>query len=309
MTLDTQEKYLTLDALGQKVEIRYLDAGIGETLVLVHGVGSCLEVWSKNIPELAKSFRVIALDMPGHGKSTRLDDSNLYTTKNMAEVLYQFIKAINLPQKPVIAGHSVGAIICLSLIIDHQDIGDKLILISPGGLGSSIGGKFRLATIFPLGEIAFSWIGIEITKLIAYSRLPKNELIDKPFLDSLFRYMQQKGSSDAIVKSLRYEANIHGLKNPYTKNQLASIKIPTLVMWGSADKSVPAIYAEVAATNIPNSRVIVFEGAKHRSQVSYSTKVNEFIKTFSLEGKLDEVIEQYAASKQIYNVLAEYKEF
>ncbi|WP_431323362.1 alpha/beta fold hydrolase [Rhizobium sp. YTU87027] len=88
--------------------VAYHDVGQGEPLVLVHGVGMRLEAWSPQIPEFARTHRVIAVDMPGHGESKALPAGS--TIKDFVAWLERFLDDIGL-SRVNIAGHSMGAMI------------------------------------------------------------------------------------------------------------------------------------------------------------------------------------------------------
>ena len=92
--------------LKNDIKLAYIDEGKGsETILMIHGLGSYLPAWKKNIGELSKNYRVIAVDLPGYGKSSKIPHSGLMTF--YAEVIADFIQKLELG--PVnLAGHSMG---------------------------------------------------------------------------------------------------------------------------------------------------------------------------------------------------------
>jgi len=88
--------------------VAYHEAGEGEALVLIHGVGMRLEAWAPQIANLAKTHRVIAIDMPGHGGSARLPLGS--TIRDFVDWLERFLDDLGL-SRVSIAGHSMGAMI------------------------------------------------------------------------------------------------------------------------------------------------------------------------------------------------------
>ena len=84
----------------------YLDQGLGETvLVLIHGWGADHEVWENQAPRLAEEFRVLSLDLPGHGKSDKPETD--YTQDYLAEAITAVLDDAGV-DRVVIAGHSMG---------------------------------------------------------------------------------------------------------------------------------------------------------------------------------------------------------
>ncbi|MEW5984562.1 MAG: alpha/beta hydrolase [Acidobacteriota bacterium] len=122
------------------VRTRYYDYGQGDPLVLLHGgsIGTftrprnSANVWTANIPGLAKTFRVLAPDRIGAGLTDIPGDDTQLSREGDAEHVYQFIKALGLP--PVhIAGHSAGGGIAITLALRHPEVVKTLIIVSVGG--------------------------------------------------------------------------------------------------------------------------------------------------------------------------------
>jgi len=111
--------------------LAYVDQGQGDqTIVFIHGLGSYLPAWKKNIPELSKHFRVIAIDLPGYGKSSKLPHSGKMTY--YAGVVNDFAEALDLG-KIVLGGHSMGGQISMVTALYYPERVDKLILAAPAG--------------------------------------------------------------------------------------------------------------------------------------------------------------------------------
>lgn len=88
--------------------VAYYEAGEGQPLVLIHGVGMRLEAWEPQIAELSKTSRIIAVDMPGHGESDKLPSGS--SIKDFVAWLGRFLDEMKL-ERVSIAGHSMGAMI------------------------------------------------------------------------------------------------------------------------------------------------------------------------------------------------------
>lgn len=88
--------------------VSYIEAGAGEPLVLIHGVGMRLEAWAPQIAFFSKTHRVIAVDMPGHGESARLPDAS--KLEDFVAWFARFLDEMKIETANV-AGHSMGALI------------------------------------------------------------------------------------------------------------------------------------------------------------------------------------------------------
>ena len=112
-------------------KIAYIDQGNGEqTIILVHGLASNAGFWRYNIPELSKNYRVIAVDLPGYGKSQKGDYP--YSMSFYADQIKNLIEELKL-KNVVYVGHSMGGQIGIKLAIKYPEILSKLVLASPAG--------------------------------------------------------------------------------------------------------------------------------------------------------------------------------
>lgn len=114
------------------IEIAYFDEGISEkTIVCIHGLGSNKKAFLKNIEELSKNLRVIAIDLPNYGNSSKGDFPS--TMNFFSEVIIEFIEALDL-RNVILCGHSMGGQISTLTALNYPDLVSKLILIAPAGL-------------------------------------------------------------------------------------------------------------------------------------------------------------------------------
>ena len=115
----------------RNINVAVVDEGEGETtLLLVHGLGSYIKGWKKNIPELSQRFRVIAVDLPGYGKSDK--EAYQYSLSFYAEVLTELLDEMGV-ERVVMVGHSMGGQISMITALNHPEKVEKLVLISPAG--------------------------------------------------------------------------------------------------------------------------------------------------------------------------------
>jgi pimeloyl-ACP methyl ester carboxylesterase len=111
------------------VRLHYVERGTGTPVVLLHGNAVSLEDFeaSRLIARLARDHRVIAIDRPGFGHSTRPRD-RLWTPATQAELIHQALAAIGAV-RPTIVGHSMGAMVAMRLALDHPLDVDRLVLL------------------------------------------------------------------------------------------------------------------------------------------------------------------------------------
>jgi Predicted hydrolases or acyltransferases (alpha/beta hydrolase superfamily) len=110
--------------------IAHTDMGDGEPVVFIHGLGSYIPAWSKNLDELSEQFRCIALDLPGYGKSSK--ELHPGTMEYYSEVVVNLTAELGI-EKFSVCGHSMGGTIALKLALLHPEKINKMVLIAPGG--------------------------------------------------------------------------------------------------------------------------------------------------------------------------------
>jgi pimeloyl-ACP methyl ester carboxylesterase len=109
--------------------IHYVDQGSGRPILFVHGLGGQLHHFRQTLfPAIGGGFRLVAMDRPGSGYSTRV--SSGARIPQQAEAIAKFIDAVGL-EKPLLVGHSLGGAIALRVALDHPDKISGLALISP----------------------------------------------------------------------------------------------------------------------------------------------------------------------------------
>ncbi|MBN1339311.1 MAG: alpha/beta fold hydrolase, partial [Bacteroidales bacterium] len=99
-------------------KIHYSDTGTGPAIVLLHGFLESLEIWDDFTKELSKEFRIIAIDLPGFGKSS--DVAEVHTMEMMAKAVYEVLSHLNTGQV-VITGHSMGGYAALAFAASHPE--------------------------------------------------------------------------------------------------------------------------------------------------------------------------------------------
>ena len=108
--------YAYLDGL----RLYYEDEGAGRPLVMIHGASQDTLSWHENIRHFAKRYRVLAIDLPGHGKSALVDNRPTTNTEEFVGVVWKFIEAMRL-RDTIIIGHSLGAGLAIMTSILHPD--------------------------------------------------------------------------------------------------------------------------------------------------------------------------------------------
>ena len=239
------------------VGTHYLEAGKGDTLILIHGGGAGADArgnWDACISHYAAQFRVIAVDMPGFGQSDK-PDPKLYSYGQTGRNnhMIEFIQAV--ANKPVhLIGNSMGGATALGVSIQRPDLVRKLVLMGAAGLDiSNPDPEPRKA----LGGYDFTAGGMR--RLIEALAAPSFKITDE-MIAYRHALTVQPGSREAI--SAIHE---HLKADPmtYAREAIASVKTPTLVVGGKLDKIavLQRIYGYLEL--MPNSWGFILPHAGH----------------------------------------------
>ena len=242
--------------------IRYAKRGDGgEVVVLVHGFGGDLDNWLFNIDALAGKTRVYALDLPGHGQSTKtLGEPSLATLSN---ALTGFMDAVGIDSAHLV-GHSMGGAVALQTALDAAERVKSLTLISSAALGAEINGAYIDGFVAAANRRGL--------KPVIEQLFDDPTLVSRQLLDDLLKYKRLDGVREAL-SSLASALFANGRQTSVLAGHLAGMQQPALVIWGANDRIIPSSHAAA----LGNARVEVIEGAGHMVQMEKANRINEMI--------------------------------
>nr|WP_294529691.1 acetoin dehydrogenase dihydrolipoyllysine-residue acetyltransferase subunit [uncultured Rhodopila sp.] len=248
--------------------IRYLETGTehqGRPIVLLHGFGGDLNNWLFVQPALAERHRVIALDLPGHGGSTK--DAGAGDLATLAGVVLDVLRALDVP-KAHLAGHSLGGAVALRAALESPSHAASLTLICPAGLGEEIDDDFTRDFISANRRKLLQPV---LAKLFVDESLVSNDMTE-----DLLRFKRLDGAREALT-TIR-EANFAGGQREILRGRLGELgDIPVQVIWGAEDRIVPARHAE----GLPASVVThVVAGAGHMPHLEKASDVSRLLLDF-----------------------------
>lgn len=246
--------------------IAYTDEGKGDnTIILIHGLGSYLRAWEKNIGELSKNNRVIAIDLPGYGKSSKEPHTGMMTF--YAGIVNELVKELKL-NKVVIGGHSMGGQIGMTTYLKYPQIVKGLVLAAPAGFERfTKGQKQWFRDVMTVDGVRLTTPeGIQNNLASNFYRVPK----DADFMVS--ERMEMRSADDFIPYCYAVVQSVHGMVDNPVIDYLQDIKVPTLILFGENDNLIPNRYlnpgrtveiAKYGASNIPNSKLVMIPKTGH----------------------------------------------
>ncbi len=254
----------TVDVEGRT--LRYLRRGEGgDPAILIHGFGGDLNNWLFNHEALAGNRAVYALDLPGHGGSSKHVGEG--TLGEFTKSLRGFMDAVGV-EKAHLAGHSMGGAVALDFALAHPERALSLTLIASAGLGAEIDGNY-IEGFITAGRRRD--IKPHLEKLFADSGLVGRQLID-----DILKYKRLDGV-DSALRAIADQFFPQGKQAAVLGDRLGELSIPVQVIWGSEDRILPASHAEGLPANV---KIQIISGSGHMVQMEAAAEVNRAIVDF-----------------------------
>ncbi len=258
------------------------------TLVFIHGLGSYLKFWRYQLDTFAQQgYRVIAVDLPGYGKSDK-PASFPYTMEAMADAVRELVHALGI-ERPVLVGHSMGGQTALSYAIRYPEEPAALVLTAPAGFEKfSAKEKAWFQRVFSTALIKASpehaiWGSVRQANFARW----------RPELEWLIEErVRVVGSPEFDAYAYANVRSVNGLAhNDFVRDSLRHIQAPTLIVFGEADRLIPNPFLhggrarDIMAyghAGIRGSELVGLEGCGHSVQLDcpqeYNATMGAFLK-------------------------------
>ena len=257
-----------IDAGG--ISVRYLTAGEGPPLVLLHALGESALDWRWVLPALARSHQIYAVDLPGFGYSGKPTAD--YSPAFFARFVGTYLDALRIEQV-VIIGNSLGGLIALHLALSEPARVSALGLVASAGLGREVTYALRLPTLPGYGEAAVAWAKTPFgAAQRAWLRVPllfaHPERVPAEWIAEHHRLAQLPGFMQAVEAALRAQINLGGQREVLV-DRLADLDVPTLVIWGERDRVFPPSQGRTAASHLRQGFLKLIPDCGHLPHVEH----------------------------------------
>ncbi|MGI9303677.1 MAG: alpha/beta fold hydrolase [Gammaproteobacteria bacterium] len=261
--------------------LRYIKAGSGSALVLLHTLRTQLDLFEKVVAELSKDFTVYALDYPGHGYSDIPQTD--YHADFFADAVEGFLEVLDL-NDAALAGVSIGGSISLIIAGRGNARVARVVAINPydyaegeGMARSSLLGRIIVATskIPVIGETVMRLRNFIIMKAVLRGGVAKSSNIPGALLAEMYHVGDRKGHYRAFIGLLRNAASWEAATKIYS-----AIPVPVLLVWGDKDWATQT-ERDQHQKLIPNVEVVTVEGGGHFLPLDRPNEVVSHIKRFA----------------------------
>jgi pimeloyl-ACP methyl ester carboxylesterase len=233
----------------------------GEPIVLLHGTAASLHTWDGWTRALARRRRVIRLDFPGFGLTGPFPDGD-YTMAHYVRFLGHFLDALRVG-RCVLVGNSFGGNVAWHVALAEPGRVAKLILVDSGGYAHAstktpIGFRIaRLPVLNKIVEYVTPRSAIESSVRDAYGDPGR---VTPALVDRYYELTLRPGNRRALVERFRQ------VPQGVDADRIRTVSVPTLVLWGRADRLMPVEWAERFHQDIAGSRLVILDGLGHVPQ-------------------------------------------
>lgn len=245
------------------IRINYEQKGSGDLIVLLHGWGSNIKLFSNLIDLLSKKYTVVAMDMPGFGESQ--EPPSAWCVDDYVDFVIKFLADYDAKQV-MLLGHSFGGrvIIKLNSRKDLPFTVSKVILVDSAGILPPKSNKKSWRTRkYKMGK---AFLSTKIMRKLAPNALEKLRV--------------KYGSADYVAASPLMRQVLVKVVNEDLEPLLPNIKCPTLLIWGVNDTATPLSDGEKMEKLIPDAGLVKLENAGHYSFLEQQFLFNRVMCSF-----------------------------
>jgi 3-oxoadipate enol-lactonase len=256
--------------------LSYVDVGSGLPIVLIHGLFLDHTAFESQIKAFADRYRIIAIDIHGHGGSSELDRS--MSLDEMAEDFFDLVQQIGIGQA-VWSGVSLGGMTSLRIAISHPEAVLGLLLLNTNagkGAGKKVPSVDGLNA--PL-TMRFLWHTKFLkNKVLEAGLFGQTTLETKPDLQRIWVEKMKPISSKSMKHSIEAV-----LSARLILEQLSSIQVPTIVAGGDEDIALPMSASREIQQRISHSTLVQIERCGHSSSIEQPKQVNQLLEQLLLK--------------------------
>jgi pimeloyl-ACP methyl ester carboxylesterase len=243
----------------------YRSAGSGPPVVLIHGMVNSSRHWEAVALRLADAYTVIAPDLIGHGDSATPRGD--YSLGAHAASIRDLLTAIGI-ERATVVGHSLGGGVAMQFFYQFPQRTERLVLVSSGGLGHEVSPLLRAAAL-PGATVLLSLASrprVLALLLNASERLRARGSGKGTYLRAIARALQpleESGAREAFLQTLRAVIDVRGQRVSARDRLYLLSAMPTLIVWGARDNTIPLSHGRQTHEAAPGSRFEILPRAAH----------------------------------------------
>lgn len=267
---------------GAKAHYRDQGNTAGPALVLLHGSNASLHTWEPWVKQLGDAFRVVTVDLSGHGLTIAKADET-YTAESMAAFVGEFTSAIGV-ERFAVAGNSMGGGVASRVAIAMPGRVTHLIPIDSAGLippnMPEPPAFFYLVRTPVLREFLRLIPGRPVAEATLRASFANQALVTPEMIDRYWELNRGPGIRKATRARFTMPIAYFQAEDKFFRENFPKLTIPTLVMWGRQDKLVPVEAAELFKQAIPGAQVVIYDDGGHILQEDLAERSAADVRAF-----------------------------
>lgn len=247
---------------GQRIHYRDQGKRDGPAIMLLHGSNASLHTWEPLVKRLGGTYRIVTLDLPGHGLTGGTPDKD-YGADGMIAAIDVVAAKLGLDHF-VLGGNSMGGWVAWRYALAEPARVDALLLLDAAGMPLRKGEKRPESNIgFRVLEYPFGrWLATQITPRMLVEQsvrgtVARQAIVDDAMIDRYWELLRFPGNREATVLRARMD------REPAMADQIGAITAPTLILFGKEDRLINATAAQTFHERIAGSEVVLFDGIGH----------------------------------------------
>ena len=260
--------------------IRYRDSETGKLPILfIHGIGESLEFWAPQEALAGDLYRIITIDLPGHGLSSVCDQP--YDPAKFATFCWKFLDAIGV-DKTILVGNSMGGGISILMADNQPQRVEKLVLANAATLGRFSPLPFRLMTLPLVGKILTkpSTLGVDQQLKTVFH---DQQVVTDEIRAVVTRNVMSMERAQAFLTTIKLMTDFGGQKESVIDAALSALKklsLSVLFIHGRQDTVLPYEHSVAAQKLVTDSKLTILDDCGHTPQIEKSELFNDELKSF-----------------------------
>lgn len=274
MSATTQDTGSTLaptrfvDAGGARIRVRESGDPGAPPVVMLHGIGRSLEDWDPQHPLLSGSFRVIAPDLAGFGRSGRAPGPA--TVQGLADTVVATLDALGETRPVHLMGNSLGGAVALLVTVGAPGRVASLVLADPAGFGAEVTPALRILGVPVLGPLLLGRLDRRAARRAERALFVDPALVTEERVTRAVEIGARPEYRQTFLEIASELGTVRGVRPGWRRAllaQAAANPVPTLIVWGERDLILPVAQVRAAARALPHVRTHVFGRTGHMPQI------------------------------------------
>jgi pimeloyl-ACP methyl ester carboxylesterase len=263
---------------GARIHFRDQGSKSASSLILIHGSNASLLTWEPWVSRLSDAFRVVTIDMPGHGLTGAVPSGD-YSEQAMTNIVARLADGLGLTYF-AIGGNSMGGGVAARFAEEYPWRVSQLILVDAVGMpvraGEHIPLAFRLARV-PALDLSLLYVTPRFFVVEGLDdAIVRKAIIDDRMIDSYWDFARMQGTREVTLHRFRAP------QDDFVARNAGRILVPTLILWGEEDRLVPVEAGRRYARAIRGSKLIIYPATGHLPQEEVPDKSAADVRDFLL---------------------------